>query len=41
MMAVDRALRRQLADLTRENSTTLIRQRYEKFRRIGSGKEEP
>ena len=41
MLAVDRALRRQLADLTRENSTTLIRQRYEKFRRMGSGKEEP
>ena len=41
MMAVDRALCRQLAGLTRENSTTLIRQRYEKFRRMGSGKEEP
>lgn len=41
MLAVDRALCHHLAELTRESGTALVRQRYEKFRRMGSGKEEP
>ena len=38
---VDRALRRHLAALSRESGAALANQRYQKFRRIGAGKEEP
>ena len=38
---VDRALRRHLAALSKESGTALAAQRYQKFRRMGAGKEEP
>ena len=38
---VDRALRRHLAALSRESGASLAAQRYQKFRRMGAGKEEP
>ena len=38
---VDRALRRHLAALSKESGTALAVQRYQKFRRMGAGKEEP
>lgn len=38
---VDRALRRHLAALSRESGASLANQRYQKFRRMGAGKEEP
>ena len=43
MGAVDRAVRRHLAELLRENGTALAEGRYQKFRRMGAGiqKEDP
>ena len=38
---VDRALRRHLAALSRESGAALANQRYQKFRLMGAGKEEP
>ena len=38
---VDRALRRHLAALSRESGASLAAQRYQKFRHMGAGKEEP
>ena len=38
---VDRALRRHLAALSRESGAALANQRYQKFRHMGAGKEEP
>ena len=38
---VDRALRRHLAALSKESGTALAAQRYQKFRWMGAGKEEP
>ena len=38
---VDRALRRHLAALSKESGASLAAQRYQKFRRMGTGKEEP
>ena len=38
---VDRALRRHLAALSKESGAWLAAQRYQKFRRMGTGKEEP
>ena len=37
---VDRALRRHLAALSRESGAALANQRYQKFRRMGAGKED-
>lgn len=37
---VDRALRRHLAALSKESGASLANQRYQKFRRMGAGKEE-
>ena len=37
---VDRALRRHLAALSRESGASLAAQRYQKFRRMGAGKED-
>lgn len=39
--AVDRALRYHLTALSNESGATLAAQRYQKFRRMGVGKEEP
>ena len=36
---VDQVLRRQLAELSKKSGTALAAERYEKFRKIGAGKE--
>ena len=41
MRNLDRALTHYLAALTKESAAALVRQRYEKFRSMGTGKEAP
>lgn len=41
MRNLDRALTHYLAALSKESGTALVRQRYEKFRSMGTGKEAP